>query len=649
MNFITNTRQDLQLHLSKLVDTFESMEETKSRLALTDHLVSLIKDTSPDVIDKVIYLIQGKLRPDYEGVELGIAEKMIIRSLSQASGIDTSSILETYRETGDLGDTARKILLTKKSKTERTTITVDSVYSKLYEIAKTSGVGSQELKIKNIVELITSSTPREARYIIKFITGTLRLGVADNTVMDALAVAFTGNKSNRKILEEAYNVCSDLGTVAKVLAANGIDAVKAIQITIFKPIRPMLAERVRTAQEALKRMEGGIGAAEYKLDGERIQVHVKKGDDDDKNGGKVELFSRRLENITYQYPDVARAVISWPEEINDAIVEGEVVAIDSQTLELRPFQELMHRRRKHDIDKAIEQYPVVLNIFDILYLNGRDQTSLQYSQRRKILEHILPNKNTVDQKHSENKTSVKRNWSNTKSNITEYSNHNNNIEYSKDSNNIPIQLIPQIVTKSTEDIEKYMNSAIESGCEGIVLKQLSSVYKAGSRGFLWTKLKREYKNELADTLDLVIVGGLYGRGRRVGKYGALLLACYDHESDMFRSISKVGAGFTDIHLEDFYHNLERHRIKHKNARVDIIIENMDVWFEPSIVIEVIASEITVSPSYSTAMNSIKDGYGLALRFPKFTGKIRDDKSPEDATTVDEIIKMYKDQIRKFNQ
>ena len=648
MNFITNIRQDLQLHLSKLVDTFESMEETKSRLALTDLLVSLIKDTSADVIDKVIYLIQGKLRPDYEGIELGIAEKMIIRSLSQASGIDTSSILETYRETGDLGDTARKILLTKKSKTERTITTVDSVYSKLYEIAKTSGVGSQELKIKNIVELLTSSTPREARYIIKFITGTLRLGVADNTVMDALAVAFTGNKSNRKILEDAYNVCSDLGTVAKVLAANGIDAVEAIQITIFKPIRPMLAERVRTAQEALKRMEGGIGAAEYKLDGERIQVHVKKGDDHDKNGGKVELFSRRLENITYQYPDVARAVISSPEEIKDAIVEGEVVAIDSQTLELRPFQELMHRRRKHDIDKAIEQYPVVLNIFDILYLNGRDQTSLQYSQRRKILEHILPNKNTVDQKYSENKTSAKGKGSNTKSNITAYSNDSNNVEYSNDSNNIPIQLIPQIVTKSTEDIEKYMNSAIESGCEGIVLKQFSSVYKAGSRGFLWTKLKHEYKNELADTLDLVTVGGLYGRGRRVGKYGALLLACYDHESDMFRSISKVGAGFTDIHLEDFYHNLERHRIKHKNARVDVIAENMDVWFEPSIVIEVIASEITVSPSYSTAMNSIKDGYGLALRFPKFTGKIRDDKSPEDATTADEIIKMYKDQIRKFN-
>ena len=230
------------LQLSKLVDTFESMEETKSRLALTELLVSLIKNTSHTVIDKVIYLIQGKLRPDYEGIEMGIAEKMIIRALSQTLAIDVSSILETYRQTGDLGDTTRKMLSTKKSKAEGNAISVDFVYSKLYEIAKTSGVGSQELKIKIIVDLLTSSTPREARYIIKFITGTLRLGVADNTVMDALAVAFTGNKSNRKVLEEAYNVCSDLGTVVKVQASSRIEAVKEIQITItiFKPIRPML-------------------------------------------------------------------------------------------------------------------------------------------------------------------------------------------------------------------------------------------------------------------------------------------------------------------------------------------------------------------------------------------------------------------------
>ena len=622
------------------------MEATKSRLALTDYLVSLIDNTPATIIDKVIYLIQGKLRPDYEGIELGIAEKMIIRALSRALSVDISSIEEVYRQTGDLGDAARKIMSSKENKVT-TRFTVEHIYSTLEEIARTTGAGSQELKVNHIVELLNHSTPREARYIIKFIMGTLRLGIADYTVMDALAIAFTDNKSNRKILEDAYNVCSDLGTVAKIVAIKGIEAVKTIQITLFKPIRPMLAERVRTALEALSRMEGGIAAAEYKLDGERIQVHLgKEPHDDDNNirdGGnssRVELFSRRLEKITHQYPDVIDSIVISLEKVaKEAIFESEVVAIDPQTLELRPFQELMHRRRKHDIDKAIEQYPVRLNIFDVLYLDGDDNTSLPYNQRRKILERIL--KQIVIKTRDEVNKIIKKNK-------LDSSNNSNSGIRGNNYDTSMIQLIPQKIVKSSEEIEKYMSSAIESGCEGLVLKQLNSIYKAGSRGYLWTKFKREYRSELADNLDLVIVGGLHGRGRRVGKYGALLLACYDHEADIFRSISKVGAGFTDIHLEDFYKKLEKHRIEHVHPRVDTISQNMDVWFEPSIVIEVIASEITVSSAYSTALNSIRKGYGLALRFPKFTGKIRDDKSPEDATTVEEIVKMYKDQIRKFN-
>lgn len=622
------------------------MEATKSRLALTDYLVSLIDNTPATIIEKVIYLIQGKLRPDYEGIELGIAEKMIIRALSRALSVDISSIEEVYRQTGDLGDAARKIMSSKENKVT-TRFTVEHIYSTLEEIARTTGAGSQELKVNHIVELLNHSTPREARYIIKFIMGTLRLGIADYTVMDALAIAFTGNKSNRKILEDAYNVCSDLGTVAKIVAIKGIEAVKTIQITLFKPIRPMLAERVRTALEALSRMEGGIAAAEYKLDGERIQVHLgKEPHDDDNNirdGGnssRVELFSRRLEKITHQYPDVIDSIVISLEKVaKEAIFESEVVAIDPQTLELRPFQELMHRRRKHDIDKAIEQYPVRLNIFDVLYLDGDDKTSLPYIQRRKILERIL--KQIVIKTSDEVNKIIKKNK-------LDISNNSNSGIRGNNYHTSMIQLIPQKIVKSSEEIEKYMSSAIESGCEGLVLKQLNSIYKAGSRGYLWTKFKREYRSELADNLDLVIVGGLHGRGRRVGKYGALLLASYDHEADIFRSISKVGAGFTDIHLEDFYKKLEKHRIEHVHPRVDSIAQDMDVWFEPSIVIEVIASEITVSSAYSTALNSIRKGYGLALRFPKFTGKIRDDKSPEDATTVEEIVKMYKDQIRKFN-
>jgi len=581
------------------------MEQTTSRLILTDYLVSLFKKTPAKIIDKIVYLIQGKLHPDYEGIELGIAEKMALRALSLSSGAEMVSILEVYRKTGDIGDTAREIMSSKKSIITlfpKKMMTVERVYSTLDKMARSKGTGSQELKIRNISSLLNDSTPREARYIMKFVMGTLRLGIAEYSVLDALAVAFTKDKSNREILENAYNVSSDLGTVSKVLATKGIESVKSIKISLYKPIRPMLAERVRTAQEALGRMGGIAAAAEYKLDGERVQIH--KG----KEKYKVELFSRRLENITHHYPDIVKE-IGNSLRVNEAILEGEVVAVNPQTLEFLPFQELMHRRRKHKVQEAMEGYPIVVNIFDVLFVDGVDKTSLPYSQRRELLEKI-----------------------------TRRLKESNNIAYDM------IRLVPQTVVKDSEQVERFISSAIESGCEGLMIKQLTSPYRAGAREYFWVKLKREYRSELADTLDLVILGALYGRGRRVGKYGALLLAAYDHKSDMFRSVCKVGTGFTDKSLEDFYSNLEKHIIKHKHPRVETRME-MNVWFEPKIVIEVIASEITLSPSHTAGMNSIRPNYGLALRFPKFTGKIREDKNPEDATTVEELISIYKQQIR----
>jgi DNA ligase 1 len=569
------------------------MEQTSSRLALTDYLVSLLKITPSDIIDKVIYLIQGKLYPDYEGIELGLAGKMAIRILAYSSGLSIAAVEEIYRKTGDLGDTASEVM---KSKNQTTLfadkMTVERVYLTLDRIARTIGSGSQEVKLRLVSSLLSDATSRESRYIMKFVMGTLRLGIADYTVMDALALAFTGDKSNRKILENAYNVSSDLGTVAKLLATKGLESLRSFQITLYKPIRPMLAERVRTAEEALERMDGRA-AVEYKLDGERIQVHKGKG--------KVELFSRRLEKITDHYPDVAEAIKSIKTE--EAILEAEVVAINPLTDEFLPFQELMHRRRKYDIKQAMENYPVVMNFFDVLYMDGGDKTSLTYLQRRKLIKKII-----------------------------------------QGSRNEKIRLVPQIIVEKSEQIDKFMASAIENGCEGLMIKQLKSTYRAGNREFAWVKLKREYRSDLADTLDLVIVGALYGRGRRVGKYGALLLAAYDSKSDMFRSTCKVGAGFTDQHLEQFFDNLETHLITHRHARVDTGME-MDVWFEPKIVIEVIASEITLSPSHTAAINSIRQGFGLALRFPKFTGKIRYDKKPEDATDVEELVSMYKQQMR----
>jgi len=576
------------------VETFEQMEQTSSRIALTGHLVTLLKKTPADIIDKVTYLIQGKLYPDYEGVEMGVAEKMVLRAIASSSGKDVSEIVRIYQKTGDLGEATLEVM---KSKSQSTLfsepMTVERVYSTFDKVARTTGAGSQEVKLRLISSLLNDAMAIEGCYIIKFVMGQLRLGIADYTVLDALAIAFTGNKANRKALENAYNVSSDLGTVARLLATKGLEAVSSIKITLFKPIRPMLAERIRTAEEALERM-GSRAAVEFKLDGERVQVH--KGKD------RVELFSRRLEKITSHYPDVANALKSIKSEV---ILEGEVVAINIETEEYLPFQELMHRRRKYGVEEAMESYPVVMNFFDVLYLDGKSRTDMPYLERRKLLKKII------------DKIKIQNN---------------------------KLRLIKQTIAAEPYEIDRFMMTAIENGCEGVMIKHLSSTYRAGAREYAWVKLKREYTSDFADTLDLVIVGALHGRGRRAGKYGALLLAAYDHNADMFRSVTKVGTGFTDLHIEQFYKELEKHIVSQQHARVDTGME-MDIWFEPKIVIEVIASEITLSPSHTAAKNTIRAGYGLALRFPKFTGKIRDDKKPEDATTTEEIVTAYRRQLK----
>jgi DNA ligase-1 len=576
-----------------MVETFQKMGGTSSRIALTEYLVALLKQTPPGIIDKVTYLIQGKLYPDYEGIEIGVAEKMIVRAIASSSGKDGAEIERIYQKTGDLGDACAEAM---KSKSQSTLfsepMTVERVYDTFDRVARTTGPGSQEIKLRFISSLLNDATPEQSRYIVKFVMGQLRLGIADYTVMDSLALAFTGDKGNRQVLESAYNVSSDLGAIAKLMATKGLRAVRSVKVKLFRPIRPMLAERVTTAGEALERMEGEAGV-EYKLDGERVQVH--KGKD------RVELFSRRLEKITGHYPDVVKAMGSIRHEV---IMEGEVVAINPETEEYLPFQELMHRRRKHGVEEAMENYPVVMNFFDVLYLDGESKMQLPYSDRRKLL------KKTVD--------SAKK--------------------------NDLVRLINQAVVNEPGEIDRFMASAIEDGCEGVMIKQLTSTYRAGAREYAWVKLKREYRSELADTLDLVIVGALHGRGRRAGKYGALLLAAYSPKDDMFQSATKVGTGFTDAHLEQFYKDLEQHVIAQRHARVETEMA-MDVWFEPRLVIEVIASEITASPSHAAAKNMVKPGYGLALRFPKFTGKIRDDKKPEDATTVEELISMYRGQLK----
>lgn len=569
------------------------MEKTSSRLELTDHLVALFKNTPPDILDKVIYLIQGKIAPDYGGIELGLAEKMIVRAIVNSSGVTTEKLYQIYQQTGDLGETI-KIVMGKKMQTTllNEQVTVERIYSTFYRISKTLGSGSQEIKLRLLSSLFNDSATRECKYIVKFALGTLRLGVADYSILDALSLAFTNDKKLRNVLESAYNVSSDLGKVGKLLATGGLSAVESLKIQPFIPIRPMLAERVRTAEDILDKMNG-VAAAEFKIDGERVQIH--RGSD------KTEIFSRRLENITAHYPDIVRSVNKIRSK--NIILEAEVVAIEESTGEYLPFQELMHRRRKYNISEAVKRYPISLNLFDILYKGGHEVTHLPYSERRAMLESLG----------------------------------------GKTSDPV-IKIIPQNIVQSPSQIEKLMSKAIESGCEGLMLKQLDSPYRAGARGYAWTKIKREYRSEIADTLDLVVVGALFGKGRRRGRYGALLLSAYDQKSNQFRSVCKVGSGFKDSDLETLFKELQPHVLMNRHPSVSSTLE-MDVWFEPRVVIEVIASEITLSPSHSVGMNAIRSGFGLSLRFPKFTGKIRFDKNPEDCTSENELVSMYKQQLR----
>lgn len=580
------------MDFSIIAEIFEKMENTTKRIELTNLLVELLKKTPKQIIQNTVYLLQGIIRPNFEGVELGVAEKLAIRAISKSAGLPIKKIEDDYRDGGDLGITASNILKLKTQTTFTTEkITVERVYETLFKIAKLEGKGSQDLKMRYISSLLNDATPLEAKFVVKILLGTLRLGIAENTVMDALAITFTGKKENREQIENAYNVSSDLGKVSLIVATDGIDEIKKFKISMFSPIRPMLADRVQSEKDVIKKMPK-LFAAEYKLDGERVQIH--------KQSDKIILFSRRLENITRYYPDIVEN-IGKTLNVNEGVFEAEIVPINENTGEFLPFQELMHRRRKYKMEQAVSQYPITVNFFDVLYYDKNDCLNLEYSKRRKILERIV--------------------------------NENN---FSK--------LVPVLTIKNENEIEDFLENSINAGCEGLMLKTLTAPYRAGTRGSNWLKLKREYRNELGDSLDLVVIGAYFGRGRRTGLYGTLLLGTYNPEEDNFPSICKVGTGFTDESLDQLFQILSNKVTLKKNSRIVSEME-ADVWFEPELVLEIVASEITLSPIHKTGLNLIRKDTGFALRFPKFTGKIRYEKAIEDASTDEEVLTLYKGQSK----
>lgn len=577
---------------SDLAETFDRLESTGSRLEMTSILAEFFRRADKGELRSIVYLSQGKLHPDFVPGVLGMADRLVMKAIAKASGNPDDKVEKLTIETGDMGQVAETMISRKKQMALFSEeLTVARVVRGLTTIENADGKDSQDTKQKTLVGLLHDSGPLEARYLCRTVTGRMRVGAADMTILDALAEAFA-TKEDRPAIERAFNVTCDIGLVAETIANGGMDAVRAIGVKVGSPVKVMLAERLPSISEVVEKM-GGRCAMEYKYDGIRVQAHIGRD--------SVKLYSRRLEDLTSNFPDIAEALRARCGH-DEAIIEGECVAIDPETGFMLPFQNVTHRRKKHGMDEAVRDVPVRIFMFDMLYADGEDWTPRPYLERRAALEEGFEIGDNV-------------------------------------------QMTTMRMVGSPEEGEEFFANAIGARCEGIMAKSVApdSVYRAGSRGFLWIKYKKDYQQALTDSFDLVVVGAFYGMGKRAGRYGALLMAAYDGETGRFETVCKLGTGFDDAFLDAMPALLDGSLSESKPSSVDAEMVP-DVWFEPNVVLEVVAAEITLSPIHTAAKDVLKEGAGLGIRFPRFTGRVRDDKTPEQCTSVSEIIEMFEMQV-----
>ncbi len=554
------------MRYSELADLYRRLEKTTLKTLKTRFVADFLKKTPDELLEVVPYLILGKVFPDWDERELGVGEKLLIKAVSMATGVSDREIENSIKDTGDLGESVALALKKRKQKSFFSRpLTIRRVYDTFVKVAEATGEGSQDRKMKYLANLFMDAQPEEGKYIARTVLGTMRTGVAEGLLRDAIAEAF---KVKPELVERAYMLTSDFGYVARVAKLEGNEGLERVQMQIGKPIRPMLAQNAADVKEALTEM-GGKAAFEIKYDGARVQVH--------KDGDRVIIYSRRLENVTKSIPEVVDAVKESvkPER---AIVEGELVAV-GEGGRPRPFQYVLRRfRRKYNIEEMIEKIPLELNLFDVLYVDGQSMIDTPFRDRRKMLEEII-------------------------------------------AESEKIKLAEQLVTGDAEKAEEFYKRALELGHEGLMAKRLDSVYEPGNRGKKWLKIKPTMED-----LDLVIIGAEWGEGRRAHLLGSFLVAAYDPHSGEFVPVGKVGSGFTDEDLVEFTKMLKPLIRGGEGKFVEI---------EPKVVIQVTYQEIQKSPKYRS---------GFALRFPRYVA-LREDKSPEEADTLERIAQLYEFQER----
>lgn len=563
---------------------FARLDATSSRNTMVEILAEMFRAAADDEIDKLIYLTQGRVAPAFEKVEFGIGEALAAEAVACAAGTAREAVREAFGRLGDYGLVAAGLLAA-----EAPSLPVVEVFERLRELTRIEGEGAQARKIDLLAGLLGAMSSAEARTVMRIVLGKLRLGVGDPTMMDALSFATTGDKSLRKTLERAYNLCSDLGRVALALRGGGVPAVEAIGVVVGNPVRPALAERSSGVEEILRRL--GRCAVEPKLDGFRAQVH--------RDGETVRVFSRNLEDFSEMFPEIVAAARALG--CRSAIFEGEAIAYDTATGEFLPFQVTVQRRRKYAIEKMQQKVPLRLAAFDLLYLDGEDVTGQPWTERRRRLEALIAAGDTLSVNEA-------------------------------------------LITGDAAEFDAFFNDVVSRGLEGIVAKRLDAPYQAGSRNFNWIKLKRGYQAQLQDTVDCVVVGYWYGRGQRAQfGIGSLLTAVYDPERDLFCTVTRLATGLSDAGWVEMRARLDQIAIPHRPARVESLIEP-DVWVEPVWVVEIQADEITRSPVHTAGRTETELGY--ALRFPRLKSVRDADRTPESATTVEEIKRLYSLQARR---
>jgi len=583
------------MEFAHLARTFEELERTSSRLSLIELVTQLFRSIErPEEIQQVCYLMQGRVAPFYEALEMGMAEKSVAKAIALAFHSTQEQIEALYGKLGDLGLVAEQVR--NETNDPPASLSIDDVFEELRAIAHTSGKGAVESKSARLVSLLRQVDSVSARYVVRILLGNLRMGIGDATVLDALAKARWNDAKKRKLLEGAYHKNSDLGLIARTLWEHSEEeeaqrVIAAMDIQVGKPVHSQLAERLPSAEAIIAKM--GTVVAQYKYDGLRAQIH--------KDGEHVTIFSRNLEDQSHMFPELMEGTRKQI-QAESVILDAEALAYNATSEEFLPFQETTRRRRKHGIEALAEQLPLKAFVFDILYKDGVSLLDSPLVERLKILEQTM---------HPTDET---------------------------------LMLTASHQIEDANALILLFDEAISKGLEGLVVKKPESRYEAGARNFNWVKLKRHSAGALGDTIDCVLLGYLFGRGKRAALgAGSLLVGLYDPKQDLFVTVTKIGTGLSDEQWRSIRERTRGLEVDHRPARVSSLIEP-SVWVEPQLVLEVLADEITRSPIHTAGKVGAEPGY--ALRFPRLISFREADKNPEDATTVQELIELYQSQGKR---